>query len=72
MDQIHSLNIMVIGDAGVGKTNLTNRYVDDNFNEDSAPTIGADFKQKAMEIEGKNVTVKFWDTAGQERYRSLG
>lgn len=63
---------MIIGDAGVGKTNLTNRYVDDMFNEDSTPTIGADFKQKNMEIEGKNVTIKFWDTAGQERYRSLG
>ena len=44
MDPVHSLNIMVIGDANVGKTNLTNRYVDDTFVEDSAPTIGADFK----------------------------
>jgi len=44
MDSIYSINIMVIGDANVGKTNLTNRYIDDTFNEDSAPTIGADFK----------------------------
>ena len=42
-DPKYSLNVMVIGDAGVGKTNLTKRYVEDKFSEDTVPTIGADF-----------------------------
>ena len=60
----YSLNIMVIGDAGVGKTNLTKRYVEDKFLEDSVPTIGADFLQKSVDIDGQEIHVKFWDTAG--------
>ena len=45
------MNILVIGDAGVGKTNLTTRFVDDRFSEDTVPTIGADFLQKHIEID---------------------
>lgn len=41
-----TINIMIVGDAGVGKTNLTLRYIRNEFNEDSTPTIGADFFQK--------------------------
>lgn len=71
-ESAYTINVMVIGDAGVGKTNLTSRYVEDRFDEDSIPTIGADFLQKIVEFNGKQTHVKFWDTAGQERYRSLG
>lgn len=38
-----NIDIMIIGDANVGKSNLVTRYVDDHFDEDSNPTIGADF-----------------------------
>ena len=71
-DNDATINIMVVGDAGVGKTNLTLRYIKNEFNEESLPTIGADFFQKNIEVDGKNVNVKFWDTAGQERFRALG
>lgn len=42
-DNDATINIMVVGDAGVGKTNLTLRYIKNEFNEESLPTIGADF-----------------------------
>jgi Ras-related protein Rab-7A len=42
------------------------------FTDNFKPTIGADFSNKDVEIEGKPVTLQIWDTAGQERYQSLG
>ena len=42
------------------------------FSEQFKPTIGADFSNKEISIEGKVVTLQIWDTAGQERYQSLG
>lgn len=59
-----TINIMVVGEAGVGKTNLTTRYIRNEFAEDSTPTIGADFFQSFIQVDGRGVNVKFWDTAG--------
>jgi small GTP-binding protein len=73
MENISTIvNIIVIGDASVGKTNLVSRFVNDKFNEDSKPTIGADFSTKLHIVNGKYVNVKFWDTAGQEKFKSIG
>ncbi len=65
------INIIVIGDTSVGKTNLVNRYAKNFYSEDMAPTIGADFISKIVNINNQNVNVKFWDTAGQEKYRAI-
>jgi Ras-related protein Rab-7A len=42
------------------------------FTESFKPTIGADFSNKEISIDGRVVTLQIWDTAGQERYQSLG
>ena len=42
------------------------------FTENFKPTIGADFSNKEITIDGKIVMLQIWDTAGQERYQSLG
>ena len=42
------------------------------FTESFKPTIGADFSNKEITINGRIVTLQIWDTAGQERYQSLG
>lgn len=65
------LKIVLIGDSGVGKTNLLSRFTRDQFNPDSKSTIGVEFATKTMEIEGKTVKAQIWDTAGQERYRAI-
>ncbi|KAJ5066423.1 ras-related protein rab-7a [Anaeramoeba ignava] len=54
--------VILLGDAGVGKTSLMNTYVNQTFSEQYKATIGADFLTKELKI---------WDTAGQERFQSL-
>jgi small GTP-binding protein len=63
--------LVVIGDSGVGKTNLLGRFVHDTFDFASKSTIGLDLTIKNMLIQDKRVRVQIWDTAGQERYRSI-
>merc|ERR1711934_84112 len=66
------LKVILLGDSGVGKTSLMNKYVTSKFSNTYKATIGADFLTKQIEIDGKMVTIQIWDTAGQERYESLG
>jgi small GTP-binding protein len=65
------VKIVLIGDSGVGKTNLLSRFTRDQFNPDSKSTIGVEFATKTLDIEGKTVKAQIWDTAGQERYRAI-
>jgi small GTP-binding protein len=63
--------LVIVGDSGVGKTNLLGRFVNDSFDFASKSTIGLDLTIKNMVIKKKRVRVQIWDTAGQERYRSI-
>jgi small GTP-binding protein len=65
------IKIVLIGDSGVGKTNILSRFTRDQFNPASKSTIGVEFATKTMEVRGKNVKAQIWDTAGQERYRAI-
>ncbi|MES1916659.1 MAG: Ras-related protein Rab-7 [Cercozoa sp. M6MM] len=66
------LKVLILGDSGVGKTSLMNRYVSNDFSKQYKATIGADFSAKEVMIDDKIVTMQVWDTAGQERFQSLG
>ncbi|XP_017329672.1 RAB33B, member RAS oncogene family a [Ictalurus punctatus] len=61
--------IIVIGDSGVGKTCLTYRFCAGKFPDKTEATIGVDFREKLIEIDGEKIKVQLWDTAGQERFR---
>eukprot|EP00057_Strongylocentrotus_purpuratus_P000579 XP_001178826.1 PREDICTED: putative Ras-related protein Rab-33 isoform X1 [Strongylocentrotus purpuratus] len=61
--------IIVIGDSNVGKTCLTYRFCGGEFPEKTEATIGVDFREKNVTIEGETVKLQLWDTAGQERFR---
>jgi len=63
--------LLMVGDAGVGKSSLLLRFADDMFSGQYISTIGVDFKIKSLEIDGKPVTLQIWDTAGQERFRTI-
>lgn len=61
----------MIGDSGVGKSNLLSRFTRNEFNIESRSTIGVEFATRTVEIDGKRVKAQIWDTAGQERYRAI-
>ena len=63
--------IILIGDSGVGKSNILSRYVHDMFSESSKSTVGVELGCKIMEINGTKIKIQIWDTAGQERYKSI-
>ena len=63
--------IIIIGDSGVGKSNILGRYLHDEFKEDTKSTVGVEFGSKKMQIENATIKLQIWDTAGQERYRSI-
>ena len=72
----HVLKILMIGDAGVGKSSILQQFTDNYFSDQQQSTIGVDFKVKMMTVTGpddrpKRVKVTIWDTAGQERFRTL-
>ncbi|XP_026194593.1 ras-related protein Rab-11B [Cyclospora cayetanensis] len=64
--------IVLIGDSGVGKSNMLSRFTRDEFNLESKSTIGVEFATKSVYLdEGKVIKAQIWDTAGQERYRAI-
>ncbi|MEQ2307358.1 Ras- protein Rab-9A, partial [Ameca splendens] len=65
------LKVILLGDGGVGKSSLMNRYVTNKFDAHLFHTIGVEFLNKELEVDGRRVTLQIWDTAGQERFRSL-
>ena len=62
---------MLIGDSGVGKSNLLSRFTRNEFNLESKSTIGVEFATRSVQVDGKSIKAQIWDTAGQERYRAI-
>ena len=62
---------VLIGDSGVGKSNILTRFAKNEFNYDSKSTIGVEFATKIMDFKDARVKLQVWDTAGQDRYRAI-
>ncbi|GAA52200.1 Ras-related protein Rab-11B, partial [Clonorchis sinensis] len=62
---------VLIGDSGVGKSNLLSRFTRNEFNLESKSTIGVEFATRSVQFGGKTIKAQIWDTAGQERYRAI-
>eukprot|EP01084_Bolivina_argentea_P305110 527083_1 len=60
--------IIVIGNAGVGKTALQDRFTDDTFWQGCRPNVGAEVGMRTIICDGKTTKLQIWDTAGQERF----
>ncbi|KAG9456920.1 hypothetical protein H6P81_001428 [Aristolochia fimbriata] len=63
--------VVLIGDSGVGKSNLLSRFTRNEFCLESKSTIGVEFATRTVQVEGKIIKAQIWDTAGQERYRAI-
>jgi small GTP-binding protein len=71
-DDPPSIKVTLLGNPGVGKTCIIARYIDNTFDENNAPTIGANYSEKIIKKGNKEYELNIWDTAGQEKFHSLG
>ena len=65
------LKILLVGNAGVGKTSLIYRITENKFNDNCPSTIGVEFNNKVLNVNSVNHTIKILDTSGQERYQNI-
>ena len=65
------LKVILLGDVGVGKTNIISRYLSGEFNPSLNPTVGSSYGEKRIKKEGITYLLKVWDTVGQEKYNSI-
>ncbi|KAI5189292.1 Ras-related protein Rab-1A [Nematocida sp. AWRm77] len=65
------LKLLIIGESGVGKTSILQRFIENTFQGRFTSTIGIDFRSKRVEVDGKEVELQIWDTAGQERFFTI-
>ncbi|XP_053564843.1 ras-related protein Rab-37 isoform X6 [Bombina bombina] len=64
--------VMLLGDSGVGKTCFLIQFKDGAFLSGTfLATVGIDFRNKVVTVDGVKVKLQIWDTAGQERFRSV-
>ncbi|KAM8714907.1 hypothetical protein ACLKA7_002025 [Drosophila subpalustris] len=65
------LKVIILGDGGVGKSALLTRFVSNRYDENNFHTIGVEFMNRDITVDGEKYTLQIWDTAGQERFRAL-
>ena len=65
----YMFKVVLIGDYGVGKSNLLSRFTRNEFNLES--TLGVESATRSIQVDGKTIKAQIWDTAGQERYSAI-
>lgn len=63
--------VVLIGESGVGKSNLLSRFTKNEFSHDSRTTIGVEFSTRTIQLDKSIIKAQIWDTAGLERYRAI-
>jgi Ras-related protein Rab-6A len=71
MEDVAKFKIIFLGDQGVGKSSILNRFAQDKFEQNYQATIGLDFHSKNVTINNTSVRLLLYDTAGQEKFKSL-
>ncbi|XP_062511966.1 ras-related protein Rab-13-like [Corticium candelabrum] len=67
----YRFKILLVGESGVGKTCLLQRFTEETFKKSYTATIGVDYKVKTVQLGSDIVRLQIWDTAGQERFKTL-
>ena len=65
------IKVILLGDSGVGKTCIINRYINDEFNPNSKTTLGSNASSKVIKRDQVSYILNLWDTTGQEKYHSI-
>ena len=65
------IKVVLIGESGVGKTNLIRVAIGESFESHTESTLSSSFFESEIIYKNKKYNYSLWDTAGQEVYRSL-
>ncbi|KAG8976834.1 GTP-binding protein [Tulasnella sp. 425] len=65
------INLVLVGVSDPGKSCLMRRFCDDVWDPSAPATIGADFRDRTIELDGKRIKLHIWDTSGKERFRTV-
>ena len=65
---IQKAKILILGECKVGKSSLVRKYTGCKFLNQYVPTIGIDYAQKQVDIDGTPILVHFWDLSGDDSY----
>ena len=68
---VNQIKLVLLGETGVGKTSIMQRFVENKFEDKSTASIGIDFSFKTMKYKKKSYSIQIFDTAGQERFKSI-
>ena len=70
--KLREYKVVLVGETGVGKTNLITRYIYNTFDQNQVSTVSATYAKKTIKRnDGNEIILQIWDTAGQESYRGL-
>eukprot|EP01147_Barroeca_monosierra_P007936 gene7937-10028_t len=70
-DLEHPVKVLIVGNGAVGKSSMIQRYCKGVFTREYKKTIGVDFLEKKLSVQGEDLRLMIWDTAGQEEFDSL-
>jgi small GTP-binding protein len=71
MSEKKRIKVVLLGESGVGKTNLIRVAVGEPFQKESDSTLSSSYYESEIIIKNKQYIYALWDTAGQEQYRAL-
>ena len=71
VSEFKEVKIILLGDSGVGKTSIINRYINNRFNPDMVSSLGSTSNEKIIIKDDIKYKLIIWDTSGQEVYHSL-
>ncbi|CAG0920271.1 unnamed protein product [Notodromas monacha] len=66
-----AVKVLIVGNGAVGKSSMIQRYCRGTFTKDYKKTIGVDFLERCIDIDGEEVRLMLWDTAGQEEFDAI-
>uniref|UniRef100_A0A3P9MM68 Ras-related protein Rab-23 n=2 Tax=Oryzias latipes TaxID=8090 RepID=A0A3P9MM68_ORYLA len=66
-----AIKVVVVGNGAVGKSSMIQRYCKGIFTKDYKKTIGVDFLERQIAVNGEDVRLLLWDTAGQEEFDAI-
>ena len=70
-ENVMDVKLILLGETGVGKTSIINRYIQDTFSDNLMASTSMTYARKDLTINRQKIQLNIWDTVGQEKFRAL-